>query len=208
MKLNLGCGSTTPAGWQNVDYAVGARLMKLPGFSAINSHLRLFDLNWAPGIQIHDLRKPFPWHEASVDAIYSSHTFEHLTREQGRHFLREANRVLKPGGVLRLVVPDLDYIVSQYKAGSLSADRFVEELGVLGDQNQTGWKARLAQFIAFPHKCMYDEAALVNSLGEYGFDARRCAAYTSAIEDIDTIELAERTVNAVIVEGTRRQRIG
>ncbi len=203
MKLNLGCGSTTPAGWNNVDYALGARLAGLPGFALVNARLRLFDLDWAQRIEVHDLRKNFPWPDGSAEAIYSSHTFEHLTREHGCHFMREAHRVLRPGGVLRIVVPDLEHVVARYQAGDLAADRFVEELGVLPEPSLSRWKSRLAPFIMFPHKCMYDHAALLRVFAAHQFDARRRNAYDSESPDIDVIELAERTVHAVIVEGTK-----
>lgn len=203
MKLNLGCGSTTPEGWENVDYALGARFAKLPGFGFINRRLGLFDLAWARRVRIHDLRKPFPWPNDSVEAIYSSHTFEHLTRAQGEHFMREAYRVLKPAGVLRLVVPDLEHIVAQYRAGAISADRFVEALDVLPEQGQSGWKLWLAPLITFPHKCMYDTAALIAVFTANGFDARPRAAHESSIVAIDEVELPERTVHAVIVEGVK-----
>lgn len=203
MKLNLGCGSTTPEGWINVDYALGARLSKVPGFGVVNARLKLFDLAWASRIHIHDLRKHFPWPDASADAIYSSHTFEHLTREEGSHFMREAHRVLKPGAVLRLVVPDLLHIVTQYRTGGLTADRFIEALGVLPDLAPSGWRAKLAPLIGFPHKCMYDEASLLRVFDAHGFDAIPRATHESVIDDIETIELAERTVHAVVVEGTK-----
>ena len=203
MKLNLGCGSTTPAGWLNVDYALGARLARLPGFGFVNARLRLFDLDWARRIDIHDLRKPFPWPNDSAEAIYCSHTFEHLTREQGTHFMREAHRVLRLGGVLRIVVPDLGHIVALYRGGTLDADRFIEELGVLPEPSRSLWKSRLAPLITFPHKCMYDEAALLRVFVTHGFDAQPRGAYDSEITDIQAIELAERTVHAVIVEGTK-----
>jgi SAM-dependent methyltransferase len=203
IKLNLGCGSRTPADWENVDYALGARLAKLPGFGIVNARLRLFDLAWARRIRIHDLRKPFPWPADHADVIYSSHTFEHLTREQGSHFLREAHRVLKPGGILRLVVPDLAHIVAQYHTGGLPADRFIEALDVLTEHGRSGWKASWAALTAFPHKCMYDEAALVAACRRHGFDVRGRTAHNSAIDDIGVVELAERTIHAVIVEGIK-----
>jgi len=204
LKLNLGCGSVTPDGWQNVDYAPGARLATLPGFAAINRRLRLFDVAWQRGLLIHDLRRPFPWASGSVGAVYSSHTFEHLTREEGEHFLQESQRVLEPRGVLRLIVPDLGGIVDRYRCGDLNAERFVEALGVLPEPSHRAWKRRLAPLIGFPHKCMYDRDALLRVLAAHGFDAEPRGAFDSAIDDIERVELAERTVDAVIVEGRKR----
>jgi len=101
VRLNLGCGSQTPAGWVNVDYALGARLVKLPFFAWLNRKLRLFKLDWDRGILIHDLRKRFPWKDSSVDVIYCSHTLEHFSKEEGVHFLNECYRVLKSNGLIK-----------------------------------------------------------------------------------------------------------
>lgn len=63
------------------------------------------------------------------------------------------------------------------------------------------WKNRLNPFIQLPHKCMCDGERLVDISRELGFDASSRAAFDSAIDDIRTIELEDRTVNALIVEG-------
>jgi SAM-dependent methyltransferase len=203
MKLNLGCGSTTPPGWENVDYAIGARFAKLPGFGFLNRRLGWVRLDWSAAIRIHDLRRPFPWPDASADAVYSSHTFEHLSRAEGERFLREVFRVLKPGGLLRLVVPDLAHIVAEYVAGRIAADRFLDALHVAYGNGRGGWKGRLDPFIAFPHKCMYDESALLARVRAEGFLAEPRAPFDSAIEGIAEVELQERCEHAVIVEGRR-----
>src|SRR5882762_7720591 len=83
IKLNLGCGAHVPSGWINVDYAPGARLARAPLFRRINKRLRLFALDWDDHIFIHDLTRPLPWKDSSVDVVYSSHTLEHFSREQG-----------------------------------------------------------------------------------------------------------------------------
>src|SRR5262245_26247293 len=105
--LHLGCGAVAPDGWINVDYALGARLRKIPGFRAVSRTLGLFAVDWSPRIVVHDLRTRFPWPDASVDAVYTSHTLEHFTREAGGRFIAEIHRVLKPAGRVRIVVPDL-----------------------------------------------------------------------------------------------------
>jgi predicted SAM-dependent methyltransferase len=108
IRLNLGSGSRSRTGWIDVD--LGER-----------SALTL------------DLREPLPFPDQSVEAIYSEHFFEHLNYAQldestawtletdaspseALAFLRECRRVLIPGGVLDLVVPDAACIVSEYAA--------------------------------------------------------------------------------------------
>lgn len=203
MKLNLGCGSQVPSGWVNVDYALGARLARLPLFRVLNRKLHLFRMEWDDRIFIHNLTKGFPWGECTAEIVYSSHTLEHMSREQGREFLRQCHRVLKPGGKIRIVVPDLSVFVSRYLNGEIQAENFVEDLGVLYTAEEGGLKSRLAPFIQYPHKCMYDTPALKRILAELGFEARERNPFDSDIDNIESIELESRTRDAVIVEGVK-----
>lgn len=202
MKLNLGCGSHVAEGWNNVDNALGARLAKLPFFRILNKRLGLFKLDWDDRIVIHDLRTRFPWNDGTVDAIYSSHTLEHLTRSEGRHFLRECHRVLKESGVIRIVVPDLAHFVATYTSGKRRADDFVEDLGVLRTREQ-GVRRFLAPLIEFPHRCMYDTPSLLSIFESLGFDALEMEPFSSALDDIHEVESAIRLKSSIIVEGRK-----
>jgi predicted SAM-dependent methyltransferase len=90
-RLNLGCGSQVHPEWTNVDI--------------MPRH---------PGVINHDLNKQMPFEDESFEAVYHSHVLEHLTKEQGKAFLAECFRVLKHGGILRVVVPDLERIARLY----------------------------------------------------------------------------------------------
>lgn len=88
--LNVGCGNFYFPEWTNIDLVHGK------------------------GVDYHDIRQPLPYPDASFDAVYSSHVLEHLTLVAGRAFLAEQWRVLKSGGICRVVVPDLEGICTQY----------------------------------------------------------------------------------------------
>ena len=204
MKLNLGCGDQTPQGWINVDYALGARFAKLPLFSFLNKQFRFFNIDWNKHIYLHDLRTRFPWGDGQANYVYSSHSLEHLTREEGLFFLRECHRILKQRGVIRVVVPDLRVIVDDYLKGSTKANQFLENLGVLYGGQHSRLKQRLSPFFQFRHKCMYDCETLLAIMQEIGFACEPRNAFSSRIEDIDRIELESRTQSAVILEGEKR----
>ncbi|OUL26023.1 methyltransferase type 11 [Nostoc sp. RF31YmG] len=204
LKLNLGCGSHTPNGWTNVDYALGAWLAKLPVFSTINKIFKIINLDWPDQIVIHDLRKKFPWADNSVDVVYSSHTLEHLSRTDGQAFLKECHRVLKPNGIIRIVVPDLKSIVDKYNQGEVPAEEFLDELDISYESSEDGpMKRRLAPLIRFPHKCMYDTPALLRTMSNLGFEVASKQGLESEINDVEIIEQPNRTVDAVIVEGRK-----
>ena len=150
-----------------MDGAIGARLAQWPWLRAVQRKLGLVRLDWPSGLFVHDLRKPFPWPDASARCVYSSHTLEHLDREQGRAFLAECARVLAPGGVLRIVVPDLRVILDEVEKGDLRAVELIERLDVATTRGEDPWwKALLAPIFRYPHRCMYDVRCLVEAFAE------------------------------------------
>lgn len=62
----------------------------------------------------HNLLEGLPLDDNSVDVVFSSCMLEHFSLEMGRNFLSECYRVLKRGGVCRIVVPDLENICREY----------------------------------------------------------------------------------------------
>lgn len=204
LKLNLGCGHHILPGWINVDYALGARFAKFPFFYWINHKLKFFEFQWDRHIFIHDLRMPFPWEDHSIDIIYSSHTLEHFSKEDGMFFLKECYRVLKTGGTVRIVVPDLNILITRYIRGELRADNFIDGLVIRDDSPNDGYvKRTFAPLFRFPHKCLYDMEMLLEKMKYIGFDASGREPFESSISDIMTIETQERTKGVVIVEGKK-----
>lgn len=199
-KLNLGCGPYTPNGWLNVDYAIGAKLAKVPFLSKIG----ITKLKWDNNILIHNLLKPFPWDDNSIDIIYSSHTLEHFSKTDGLKFLSECHRVLKQNGTIRIVVPDIKPIIDKYISDDISADDILEELLSLYPSEKSIFKRIIQPFTFFPHKCMYDTPSLINTMTKVGFKVESKNGMESIIEDIETIEHLDRTIDAVIIEGTKR----
>ena len=206
MKVNLGCGDRVVDGWTNVDYALGARLTRVPLVRTLNRRLRIFNVEWDSRIVLHDLKTRFPWSDSSVAVAYSSHTLEHFDKADGRSFLSECHRVLRPGGIIRIVVPDLHVIVVDYLEGRLRADDVVGALEVLPVHAASAVKNKFARFTqsAHTHKCMYNTPRLVEILDEIGFTASSRGAFDSDIDDIRAIERENRTQRAVIVEGRKR----
>lgn len=137
MKLHLGCGHNLLAGWVNID-----------GWP--------IPTNGVASFLLHDLSKGLPsFPERSVDYIFTEHFLEHIEREEAVVLLRDCRRVLKPGGVMRIVVPDLDYLVSKYVRNNL-------DWGGAG-----GWQPKNRCIMinqgmrAWGHKFLYDRSELI-----------------------------------------------
>ena len=93
-RLHWGCGDVTPSGW-------------------INS-----DIQKKPGVDIScDILDGLPLDSDSIDYISSQHALQQLKIYDVVDALCELRRVLKPGGVLRLCLPDLDKAIAAYKSG-------------------------------------------------------------------------------------------
>lgn len=73
-----------------------------------------FDFVAESGVQQVDLLGRLPLTDNSAQLVYSSHFLEHIPKPEVDSFLRECLRVLKPGGVIRLVLPDLENMARTY----------------------------------------------------------------------------------------------
>ena len=91
--LNFGCGGTFHRDWVNLDASPVS-----------------------PDVIAHDLRRRFPFADGTFDAVYGSHVLEHLEPETAKCLLRDCLRILKPGGIIRVAVPDLETIARLYLA--------------------------------------------------------------------------------------------
>jgi SAM-dependent methyltransferase len=103
-RLNLGCGARRHPEWTNVDLVPAG-----------------------PDVIACDLRQPLPFAAGSFAAVYAAHVLEHLAPVEATRLLTEARRLLAPGGVVRIVVPDLEGIARAYLA---SLDRAAAETSV------------------------------------------------------------------------------
>jgi predicted SAM-dependent methyltransferase len=89
--LDIGCGPNTHEQFINMDYS------------------------WHPNIDIcWDVTKGIPLPDESVTGIFSEHCLEHLPFESMNLILRECYRVLKPGGSIRIVMPDGELYLTRY----------------------------------------------------------------------------------------------
>ena len=117
VNVNLGCGLAAGASFINIDGSLNAFLANHSAIARTLEWLHVVDgkwRQWPRGIKHHDLRRKLPFRDGSVAGVYASHVLEHLTRRDAVRLLMDIQRVLRPKGVLRLVVPDLEAIIRSY----------------------------------------------------------------------------------------------
>ncbi len=225
-KLNLGCGPNAPAGWLNVDGSWNAWFAHHPHLRKILETVGLINATnqgaqWKVKPVVHDLRKPLPFKDNTFSAVYASHVLEHLYLVEARQLLAECRRVVKPGGVIRIVVPDLHSMVVDYLRGESgdncpspgkisAADQLNDKLGFRKPDPPGG--SAVFKFYAIwkdfhSHKWMYDSESLIHyvelagirEVSEKGFRA-------SDIPGIEEVEDPERVLDGagICIEGKKR----
>lgn len=223
-KLHLGCGLITPPGWINLDGSWNARFAKVPILRSVMKSLGFVppeqaEITWSKDILIHDVRKPLPFPDNSMVAIYGSHMLEHLYLEEAKRLLHDCWRVLQPSGVLRMVVPDLRSMTQEYlnnaqsQQQEIAADRLNHRL-LLRDTYPPPRHPVRALYMYYKdfhsHKWMYDGASLSHYFCEAGFiQVKEMALHQSRIDGIDVVEMPDRVENGVgvCVEGMKHNEI-
>jgi predicted SAM-dependent methyltransferase len=98
-----------------------------------------------------DVTKKLPFDDNSIDAIFCEEVIEHIQLDLGQFLLGECNRILKPGGIIRLATPDLDWFANQV-TNSLQSCHDINEI-----------------FYHHDHRYLYTRKALKYFCEEAGF---------------------------------------
>jgi hypothetical protein len=212
IRLNIGCGLSPTPGWLNFDNSPSVRMARWPVFSPMLAGLgflcgpsaKLGAMTQLGDIRFANAADRIPCPAGCSSAVYSSHMIEHLDRAEARSFLAEVMRVLQPGGVVRLAVPDLSMLVRAY-LGDGDADRFVSGTR-MGLDRPCGLRAWAKWTLVGPrhHLWMYDGESLATMLSEAGFeDAAAVPPGSTRIPEPGQLDLRERAAESVYVEAIR-----
>ena len=150
--INLGCGNIYVEGMINIDF-----------FSATKSDYGL------------DLRFPFRIATESIDGLSSEHTFEHLSYEEVANALSECYRILKPGAVIRIILPDLSILVDKYQQGDNAWFGQWKDV-MLADASRAHMRKNFTKMFAlcftasyYHHKSCWDFETIKEYLNDAGF---------------------------------------
>ena len=226
MKLHLGCELNTPDGWINLDGSWGAWLAKYPRLRSLLKRTKIFprplvEKLWPRDILVHNLKKPLPFQNNSLSAIYAAHVLEHLYLTEAKKLLAECYRTLQPGGVIRLVVPDLRAFILEYIAGEPGreqpgAEKRINRADLLQRRLMLREEAPFSGRMIYKlyskltgfhfHKWMYDVESLTYYIEAAGFiNIHEMPPHESLIEDIGTIEEPEKIAGGtgICLEGVK-----
>jgi len=178
LKLHLGCGSQRLAGWVNADAFPGGDL-------------------------VLDLRRKLPFASGSAKYIFHEHFLEHLDYYlEVPQFLTECYRVLEPGGVMRVVVPDAERFARAYHERTLEWFRAVEP-----DRNfQTPGEGLAFNFqYQGQHHSAWDYETLAHVLTNNGFrQVVRSGYRDSPIPELNLEHASDiRAIHSLCVNATK-----
>lgn len=163
-RLQVGCGRRKMEGWCNVD----------------------LNPAWNPDVLV-DVTKGLPFEDESFDLIYSEDFIEHIDLEQGRAFLRECHRVLRPGGWLRLLTPDLAVVCHHYfERNPMTMLWYRDEFGSRTAAEMVNEAMRMGG-----HTFLYDEETLSLILREASFGVRPTGFDESSQPELAGIDLRD-----------------
>lgn len=209
-KLNLGCGPVQPAGWVNVDGSGRAKLAAwLPWVDrALVAVKVLRPTEFNPRVKIHNLFRPLPYRPGSVACVYAGELWEHFEYPDAVRLTADCVRVLAPGGVLRVCVPDgvafwskyLELFRQQTSApkAARSAAPLRAHVGMYFRDICT--RRQVFKSMGHTHKWQFDEVQLVELFEACGLtEVRRMPFHTSRIPDVAAVERSD----FLIVEGVK-----
>jgi SAM-dependent methyltransferase len=199
--VQYGCGLSAPINWENFDSSPTLRIEKLPLIGYLYSKKNpLFPQN----VNYGDIVKGLPLLPLSCEAIYCSHVLEHLSLDDFRTALRHTNLVLKPGGVFRFVLPDLEYCVRQYMndTSSEAASNFMKEAYLGSEFRERGFKSLAKSFFGNSlHLWMWDYKSIYPELESAGFlEIRRAEFADSSDVMFKYVEDEDRWANCLGIE--------
>jgi len=146
LKLHLGCGPKIKKNWINIDFSPQADITI-------------------------DMRETLPFQDNSCSIIYSEHFLEHLDYPYpALSFLKECYRILEPGGIFSIGVPDSKWPIAGY-----TDKNFEDYFQIAKEIWHPKWCQTKMEHLNYhfrqgeDHRFSYDLETLVKALGNAGF---------------------------------------
>jgi predicted SAM-dependent methyltransferase len=132
----------------------------------VDPHWLNVDACATPGVDAQlDLARPLPFPTAAFDGAFCEHVLEHFTQDEAACLLREVRRVLRPGAMLRVVVPDAELVLRLY------LEQPARLLALRGDDAAATPMEAVNSFFRqrYEHQFLYDADTLEAALRAAGF---------------------------------------
>ncbi len=194
LLINIGCGFSTGKSWQNFDASPTLRFERIP---ILGSFYTKNDRRFPKNAKYGNIVKSQLCRTNGADAIFCSHMLEHISLGDMRRALKNIYAMLKPNGIFRLVVPDLEMPAKHYIesiGSSNAANEYLRSLGMGIEQSSGGLMNLIFRLFGHSaHLWMYDHASMKQELENVGFrEIRKCSFKDSEILEFSEVEDVER----------------
>ena len=174
--LNVGCGLNLAAGFINLDY------------------------HWYPGVDIcWDITQGFPFENKSMVGIYTEHCLEHVSFSDCSLVLTEFRRLLVPGGMVRIVVPDTELYLDLYQRAK-SGDNVTFPYPETHIMTPMMYVNRI--FRNYGHLYAYDAQTLAEMLSKAGFTNIQRVGFMIGRDSRLLIDSEVRAVESLYIEAS------
>lgn len=206
--VQYGCGLSAPIEWINFDTSPTLRIQKIPIIRFLMRN-RL-NATFPKTVKYGNIVKGLPISENFCEGIFCSHVLEHLSYQDFIIAIKNTYKILKPSGLFRLVMPDLNKLVmdyiSQKESGQINASIILmRKSGLALEQRPKGAKQISESIFGNSrHQWLWDSEATVSELTKVGFkDIRKCNFNDSADPMFNLVENKERFSGSFALEMTK-----
>jgi predicted SAM-dependent methyltransferase len=201
LNIQYGCGWSAPREWINFDASPTLRFERIPLIGQLYTKNKS---RFPNNVLYGDIVKGLPISQNSCERVYCSHVLEHLSLEDFNTVLGNSYSILRPGGIFRFVLPDLEYLVKQYCSNTSSdaAIVFIRESGLGREKRARNLKDFFISTLGnSQHLWMWDYKSVEQELKETGFVGIRKAFFGDSGDDMfQKVEEIERWDNCLGVE--------
>ena len=184
IKVHFGCGYHKLNDWINVDV----------------------DKSCQPDVMA-DLRQDLPFKSLSVDYIHSEDFIDQLELEKAYQFFKECHRIMKEGGVMRVLTPDLYQFAKRYVHGDKGLLKlWDEQIGLPLKTRNLCEVFNLGMGLG-GHTFLYDGETLAYVLKECGFEPKRVSFQSSGESELRGLDIrSPQTGISLYYECCKRKR--
>lgn len=199
IRVHFGSGHVAASGWLNYDASPVLWLERLPIFGKL---VKLNKQRFPDEVLFGNIVTGLPVGRGTVVAVYASHVLEHLSYDDFWRALHNTFDLLSPGGVFRLVVPDLRARASRYLAKTERNDpdasiNFMRETFLGKETTPRTLSEHIRGILGnSSHLWMWDETSISDALMKIGFtEIRRCRLGDASDPAFSSVEHADRFVD-------------
>lgn len=181
--VQYGCGLSAPKEWVNYDISPTLQIRKIPLAGKLITKTFNQSIPFPDNVKYGDIVKGLPETHEGADAVFCSHVLEHLSLEDLRTALKNTYAILKPGGIFRFVLPDLEFMAKEYvndlpRTSAQPSIQFVSNMLMGVQKRERGLKAFIVSYFGNSrHLWMWDYVSLSGELSKVGFKNIRRSEY-------------------------------